>query len=283
MSGLSDKVECGGHAVVIPFNTTKGDLMGVFKELAAADWISNSTHNVIVDAMLFHLDSTMMAYLQVLFEVQAGGTVLLSPVVTPFAFSNSYSTGALQFVVYAFVLVSLMVALLRYLLIKGFGRSIDQLQLPGVVDIVFVVMLVVSVAVRLDWIRNSSSSAIDPVWQLDHPENFEHVATLFTRSITVDGFCAVFSVLLLVRFTRYISRCGPVVNTVLTSIPLGTALVVLAAALIAPWVPQPFLVIGSSVSNRFLNRMQHSCWGSLAPSTSDPSPRRTTTASRIKY
>jgi hypothetical protein len=159
-----------------------------------------------------------------------------------------------------------------------------QLQLPGVVDIVFVVMLVVSVAVRLDWIRNSSSSAIDPVWQLDHyPENFEHVATLFTRSITVDGFCAVFSVLLLVRFTRYISRRGPVVNTVLTSIPLGTALVVLAAALIAPWVPQPFLVIGSSVSNRFLNRMQHSCWGSLAPSTSDPSPRRTTTASRIKY
>ena len=233
VAGINKDIDCDGYAVIVPFNATRGDFTGIVGELLSSKWIAEDTRNIIVDAVLFHLDSVMFVKLQLLFEFQAGGAVTTSRQVTPFLFHDSASQSTLLDVAFYLFIALLVVLVGRFIYKQLFGGVVTQLQQWKwiLLDFLCLVMFLASIIVRLLWIVLGPPG--DPVWQLDHyPHQYEYAAQLYLTMTSLDGFSVVFAILAIFRFTKFVGGLNAVVNTLQRSVVDGIVIAFLAGSIL---------------------------------------------------
>ena len=233
ITGINKDIDCDGYAVIVPFNVSKSDFTGIVRALAGSGWILSDTRNIIVDTIIFHLDSVMFVKLQLLFEFQAGGAITVSRQLTPFFFHDSASQSVALNVFYYIFIVYLAVLIIRFALKQVFGGVLVELQQVKwvLMDLTCFVLFSVSVVMRVVWVVLGPPS--DPVWQLDHyPHQYEYAALLYLAMTSIDGFNAIISILAMFRFTKFFSGLNSVVNTLQRSVVDGAVIAFLTAVLL---------------------------------------------------
>lgn len=227
---------CIGHAVVVPFNTTRSEYATVIRGLMEQQWLDRGTRAVLMSFISFHPASTMMASTEVIVELRAGGSYTVNFKAHPFAFytftSNSPAVSALYylFFVYLFALIIRTIYLHFYIPYK---RIEVQFNVWHIADIINYIVFLISVFSRIVWIARGKPT--DPVWQIDHyPSGYESTRVLFNLIVIYDSFNIIVSVIGMVRYAKYVPGVSLVVRSLIRAAPDAAALI--------------FIIIGSFMS-----------------------------------